>query len=623
MLNVFGEFLKQNNNLLLCMVGLPVVVSFLLWIFRKQTILLASTAIAAAFANLVFAISLYTSTEFYAKLPFTAFGFEFSLRSYAFSSFFLALTGFMFFLIAIYTVSNLSRVPYQGLYSFYLYLSLAMINGAILSDNLGIMLFFWEGLLCTLFGILLINNQEHPGTAVKALTLSGTADLLLMLGIIITTYLAGTGNLSEINRLPIQGMGILGFLCLMFGAIGKAGSMPFHSWIPNASDDAPTVFMVTFPAVLEKTLGIYFAARIVLGVYDFVPGGLMSIIIMTVATLTIVFAVAMALIQKDMKRLLSYHAISQLGYMVLGIGSGLPVGIIGGLFHLINNALYKTGLFMIAGSIEKQTNTTDLHLLGGLRKKMPLMAICFLVFAFSIAGFPGSNGFFSKELIFDAALEIHPVFYFGALLGALMTALSFLKIGRSLFFGKLKLPKEIHDVKDTTPGMLIPIGILAVLCLVFGVANTFPLDQLLGPVLDFEESFSGWPHSELLVAISAGVLLLAAVDHIYGAKKTGSALSAADHIHYAPGLKNIYHWAEKGYFDPYNWLTKFTAGFSFICVKIENGVSWVYDIGIPGVFLGVGNALHRFDNGSLPRYLTLAIVGLAFITLLFIISLPI
>ena len=498
-----------------------------------------------------------------------------------------------------------------------------MINGAILSDNLGIMLFFWEGLLCTLFGILLINNQEHPGTAVKALTLSGSADLLLMLGIIVTTFLAGTGNLSEINRLPIQGMGLLGFLCLMFGAIGKAGSMPFHSWIPNASDDAPTVFMVAFPAALEKILGVYFAARIVLGIYDFTPGGLMSIIMMTVATLTIVFAVAMALIQKDVKRLLSYHAISQLGYMVLGIGSGLPVGIIGGLFHLMNHVLYKTGLFMVAGSIEKQTNTTDLHFLSGLRKKMPLTAICFLVFAFSIAGFPGSNGFFSKELIFDAALEIHPIFYFGALLGALLTAVSFLKITRSLFFGKLKFPKEINDVKDTTPGMLIPIGILAILCLVFGFVNTLPLDHLLGPVLDFEESFSGWPHSELLVAISAGVLLLAAVDHIYGAKKTGSALSAADHIHDAPGLKQVYHWAEKGYFDPYNWLTKVTAGFSFICVKIENGVSWIYDVGVPGIVMGIGNSLHRFDNGSLPRYLTLAIVGLAFITLLFIIALPI
>lgn len=621
MLNVIGEFLKLNSNLLLCMVGLPMVCGMLLWLFRKQSTLLAITAVTAAFANFVFALSLYFSAEFYAKLPFTAFGFEFSLRSYAFSSFFLTFTAAMFFLIAIYTLSNLRHVSYHGLYLFYLYLSVALINGAILSENLGIMLFFWEGLLCTLFGILLINNQENPGTAVKALTISGSADLLLMLGIILTTYLAGTGNLSEISKLPIQGIGILGFLCLMFGAIGKAGSMPFHSWILNASDDAPTVFMVAFPASLEKILGIYFAARIVLGVYDFVPGGLMSILMMTVGTVTIVFAVAMALIQKDMKRLLSYHAISQLGYMVLGLGTGLPVGIIGGLFHLVNNVLYKTGLFMISGSIEQNAGMTDLHQLGGLRKKMPITALCFLIFAFSIAGFPGLNGFFSKELIFDAALQIHPIFYLGALLGAFLTALSFLKMGRSLFFGKLELPKGRQDVKETKPGMLIPIGILAVFCVLFGVGNALPLDHLLGPALSFEESFSGWPHSVILVAISAAVLLLATADHIYGAKKTGSALAAADHIHDAAGLKNIYQWAEKGYFDPYRWLMAFTGGFSFVCVKIENGVSWVYDIGVPGLVTGVGTALHRFDNGSLPRYLSLAIVGVAIISLLFLITL--
>src|SRR5665647_1031485 len=200
MLNVIGEFLKLNSNLLLCMVVLPMVSGILLWFFRKQSLLLTIMAAAAAFANLIFALSLSRSAEFYAKLPFTAFGIEFSLRSYPFSSFFLAFTAAMFLLIAIYTLSNLHRVPYHGLYLFYLYLSIALINGAILSDNLGIMLFFWEGLLCTLFGILLINNQEHPGTAVKALTISGSADLLLMLGIILTTYLAGTGNLSEISN---------------------------------------------------------------------------------------------------------------------------------------------------------------------------------------------------------------------------------------------------------------------------------------------------------------------------------------------------------------------------------------------------------------------------------------
>ena len=152
---------------------------------------------------------------------------------------------------------------------------------------------------------------------------------------------------------------------------------------------------------------------------------------MTIGTLTIVLAVAMALIQKDMKRLLSYHAISQVGYMVLGIGTALPIGIMGGLFHMLNHVIYKSCLFMTAGSVEKQTGTTDLRKIGGLGRKMPLTMVCFIISALAISGVPPLNGFFSKELVFDAALESNMVFYLGALLGAFMTAISFLKLGRA------------------------------------------------------------------------------------------------------------------------------------------------------------------------------------------------
>ena len=131
----------------------------------------------------------------------------------------------------------------------------------------------------------------------------------------------------------------------------------------------------------------------------------MSIVMMTIGAVTILLAVMMALIQKDYKRLLSYHAISQVGYMILGIGTALPVGIVGGLFHMINNAMFKSGLFLTGGAVEKQTGTTDLHNLGGLGRKMPVTFACFLMLALSISGVPPFNGFFSKELIFDGALK--------------------------------------------------------------------------------------------------------------------------------------------------------------------------------------------------------------------------
>jgi NADH-quinone oxidoreductase subunit L len=141
----------------------------------------------------------------------------------------------------------------------------------------------------------------------------------------------------------------------------------------------------------------------------------------------------MALIQKDYKRLLSYHAISQVGYMILGIGTAVPVGIVGGLFHMINNALYKSCLFLTGGSVEKQTGTTDLEKLGGIGSKMPITFACFIITALSISGVPPFNGFFSKELVYDGALERGFIFYLAAVVGSFFTAASFLKLGHAAF----------------------------------------------------------------------------------------------------------------------------------------------------------------------------------------------
>ena len=168
---------------------------------------------------------------------------------------------------------------------------------------------------------------------------------------------------------------------------------------------------------------------------------------MIVGRRDILLAVMMALVQKDYKRLLSYHAISQVGYMILGIGTALPVGIVGGLFHMINNALYKSCLFLTGGSVEKQAGTTDLAKLGGLARKMPVTFVCFLVAALSISGCPPFNGFFSKELVYDAALERHIVFYLAALLGTFLTAASFLKLGHAAYLRQARSEPRSRSAK--------------------------------------------------------------------------------------------------------------------------------------------------------------------------------
>lgn len=356
-------------------------------------------------------------------LPWVGYGLELSFRLDHFGLFIAGAIAAFSFLIALYSIVFMRDKPHAGQFYAYLFLTVLFAEGAVLSNNLILLLFFWEGLLLTLFGMIFIGRKEAYKTAIKAFIIIGITDLCMMFGIGLTGKLAGTFTLSQIN-LPLTGLGSLAFIFLMIGAIAKAGSMPFHSWIPDAALDAPLPFMALIPGAMEKLVGIYFLTRISLELFKLEPGSWLSLLMMTIGALTILLAVMMALIQKDFKRLLSYHAISQVGYMILGVGTAVPVGIVGGLFHMINNALYKSCLFLSGGAVEKEAGTTDLSKLGGLAWKMPITFACFAVAAVSISGVPPFNGFFSKELIYDAALERGWIFYLAAVAGSFFTAAS-------------------------------------------------------------------------------------------------------------------------------------------------------------------------------------------------------
>ncbi len=611
-------------NILMLMIVVPAVFALgTLFISKKAYWGQAITFLVATVLNLLFAIGLFVGEEATLLLPWAGFGINLALRVYDFSQLMILAAAVFIFLVGLYSVSFLKDKAYSGRFFFYYLVTLALVNGAFLANNLVVMLFFWEGLLATLFGMLVLVNKEKPKAALKALTLNGVADLLLMLGIACTCMSSGTMMMDVMKDIPIEGLGIVGFVCMMLGAAGKAGSMPFHSWIPDAADAAPLPFMAILPAALEKMLGIYLLARIAMNFYDFQPGSTVSIVMMSIGAVTIVGAVAMALIQKDMKRLLSFHAISQVGYMTLGIGTALPVGIIGGLFHMINHVIYKCCLFLTAGSVEKRVGTTDLQQFGGLGRFMPVTAICFLVAAFSISGVPPFNGFFSKELVFDAALESGMIFYIAAVLGAFLTAASFLKLGHSAFFGKAKLPEGINGnkVMEAPGAMLLPMIALAALCVFFGVCNSVPLSfiqPLLGDALA-GNNFAGWPHSTTLVMISVAVLLLAVLNHYIGVRSTGSALKAVDHIHYMPVLRQIYNGAEKHYFDPYSILMMLMKFVAYVCYCVDQAINWIYDVLLVRITNGTSAAMKNFSNGSPSRYISWMFAGMAFLLLVFII----
>lgn len=555
------------------------------------------------------------------RLPGIGLGIELSFKLYHFSSFIVAAVSAFTFLSTLYCLSFFKDKNSPRHFYTYILLSLGFTNGAALADNLVVMLFFWEGLLLFVFGMIAEGKDASSfRTAIKAFIIVGITDLCMMIGIALVGSLAGTLTISKIN-LTTGGLASVAFVLLMIGAISKAGAMPFHTWIPDAAVDAPLPFMAYIPAALEKLLGIYFLARICLDLFRIECGSGLSVLIMIIGVITILFTVMMALVQNDYKRLLSYSAISQVGYMMLGIGTAVPAGIVGGLFHMVNHALYKSGLFFTAGAVEKQSGTTDLQKLGGLRTKMPVTFACFLLTAASTSGVPPFNGFFSKELIYDAALKSGLIFYIAALIGSFFTAATFLKLGHAVFLGKLQ--EQNKEIKEAPWPMAIVMVSIAFCCVLFGVFNWLPLSKFIQPVLGERlqgHTFYGFPASPSIVVITLVVILGAFVHHVVGVKMNGSGLKAADHIYHSALLNRIYVWQEKKYFDPYEVGLKIMNGFAHILWRADRFIDWVYTRLIPGITYASISVLRRLHTGNYSVYVSWSLIGMVLITIFLLLA---
>jgi NADH-quinone oxidoreductase subunit L len=610
----------MQQNALILIIAIPLLTGIVMFFIPEGLRRIKeSLAVFSTFIGLILSIYLFKFSFIY-KIPWISQGMDFSLRLYHFSAFMILATWVFAFLICLYSTVFMRGKNFLNQFYAYFLIIVAFANGAFLANNLLLLLFFWEGILGLLFCMIAIGGKEAYKAATKAFIISGIGDLCMMLGIVLVGHISGTLVISNINLPLTNGLANLAFILVMIGAISKAGAMPFHSWIPDASVQAPLPFMSLVPAALEKLLGIYLLARISLDMFKLTVNSGMSLLLMIIGGLTIILSVMMALIQKDYKKLLSYHAVSQVGYMVLGIGTALPAGIIGGLFHMINNALYKSGLFLTAGAVEKQTGTTNLEKLGGLARKMPVTFICFIITALAISGVWPFNGFFSKELIYDGALERGLIFYVVAVLGSFFTAASFLKLGHTVFFGKLS--EKDSKVREVPFNMLFPMFTISAVCVIFGVFNRIPLNKLILPILNPEvlmhHNFNVFNSNMKLIAISAVVLFLAMLNHFYGVAMKKSALHALDHIRFAPGLSTIYDLAEKGVFDPYNLglrLVNLLARLSFV---VDRRINWAYDFLVARLSTDISSQLKKVHSGNFSVYLSWSLLGFAAIIIILV-----
>jgi formate hydrogenlyase subunit 3/multisubunit Na+/H+ antiporter MnhD subunit len=377
----------------------------------------------------------------------------------------------------------------KGLIRYYLYviLTLAGSLGAVFSNNLVVFVVFWGFLGLTLYLLIGLEDKKRTqATAKKTLIIIGGSDALMIMGLALVWHLTGTLEMDKMSIALNNKFAVWAYLCLAAGAFAKAGAMPLHTWVPDTAEDAPTPVTAFLPASLDKLLGIYFLARISLDIFQM--NAAMNTVLMAVGSFTIVAAVMMALVQHDLKRLLGYHAVSQVGYMVLGIGTGNPIGIAGGLFHMLNNAIYKSCLFLGGGAVEKKTGTTNLDKLGGFSKAMPITFAAFFIASLAISGIPPLNGFASKWMVYQGVIEtaknggyLWVVWLVAAFFGSALTLASFMKLVHTVFLGQksaeVKAKGEEHE---TGPAMWIPTVVLAVMCVIFGVfAYRVPLKMFI------------------------------------------------------------------------------------------------------------------------------------------------
>lgn len=510
------------------------------------------------------------------------------------------------FIILLFSLKGVDKAIENRFFSLYP-LTIAFCNGVVLSDNMLSFLIFWglSGLGLYLFA-LLGNTKEAPQTAKKTFIIIGASDAFLIMGLALLWLINPEKSwlFSNLSVPLIGSHAIWAFVLLLIAAFAKAGGFPFHTWVPDFSKDAPVESAAFLPASLDKLLGIYLLAKMMASI--FIVQLIVNLIVVTLGALTVITAVMMAMTQHNGRKLLGYHAVSQVGYMIMGVGSGSILAFAGGLFHMINHTIYKSNLFLSLGSVEKQTGTNDLDKLGGLGKVMPITFVMALIGALSISGIPPFNGFFSKWMIYQGLLEKTATLSAGyqlwmlvcivlALFGSALTLASFMKFIHAVFLGKQTA--VLSNIRETSFNQWMATGLLSTLCVVFGIwAVPLPINEILTPVMkEFGwtiDGFIGLYNPQLLVillliAFAFGIGLYALLrkvrfDDVYlGGMEPSDNFRIAgtgfyNEIRNMFPLNTFFKAAENKYFDMYNLGGNSTFGLSHFFQKAHPGQLQLY-----------------------------------------------
>jgi NADH:ubiquinone oxidoreductase subunit 5 (subunit L)/multisubunit Na+/H+ antiporter MnhA subunit len=374
-------------------------------------------------------------------------------------------SSFIGFLIIVYSLGYIHHEENQNEYYLMVVLFIGSMMGLVFSGNLIFIYLFWEIIaICCWRLIGFYRLKDHVRKADKAFLVTFFGAVVMLLGFVQVFGVTHSFDLTTMRGTVIPGTAVL---LILFGMFSKSATVPLHTWLPDAGVAPTTVTALLHAAVLVK-IGVYAYARIFL--YTFRLPGEWPQVIPVVAVVSSLIAAAAAAVENDLKRILAYSTVSQIGYIFLGFSVANAEGISGSLLFILMHGLAKAGLFLCAGIVIHAVHTKDIREMGGLIKTMPLTAVSFLFCAFSVIGIPPFGGFFSKFLVIMGTVKAGQVWVAAvALFTAVLTMYYLLKVFVMVFLGEARNPAP-----EKTRSMVFVVTLLAFLSLVAGFLVSYP-----------------------------------------------------------------------------------------------------------------------------------------------------
>ena len=464
----------STQTIVLTIVLAPVIGSLLLPILGRisrglrNIIALALVAVSFAFSlKLIPFVMAGKTAVFTLNLPL---GLDFMLYADCLAVFMACVSSFIGLIIILYSFDYISHHKNQNEYYFMVVLFLGSMMGIVYSTNLIFIYLFWEITAIVCWRLIGFFRQENDVIrADKAFLVTVFGALMMLVGFLALYQQAGTFDLLAMKqKFGTSAVSNIAVALILFGIFSKSATLPFHTWLPDAGVAPSPVTALLHAAVLVK-IGVYVFARlfvVTLNIEQF-----WHVVVPWIAAASAIISAGAALVDTDIKRIIAYSTISQIGFIFFGLAIGNRVGIAGGLLYILMHGIAKAGLFLIAGIVEHNTHTKDITKLGGLFKTMPYTAMAFLFCAFSVMGIPPFGGFFCKFLVFNGGIksgELAVTLVF--LAGAFLTILYLFRLFNMVFLGEQKF-----TVKEGSRTMVFSVVLLAALSLAGGILVSFPL----------------------------------------------------------------------------------------------------------------------------------------------------